>query len=185
MWGIIAKHDVWRADREAEGARLLSEYRTKSYLGFESPALRQTIQTQPKQFGWVFLFFAGKSIKTQSIPKSLKFSLDAVPHQWHFNYCNAALPQLDRGSDYESERHRFESYTPHQFILESRKRLLRMRRYLSWIEGRTTNQNVIGSNPIRRTRTYEAPKGASFFIGRTRQQRIRPCREWRSSRANP
>ena len=25
----------------------------------------------------------------------------------------AALPQLDRGSDYESERHRFESYTPH------------------------------------------------------------------------
>ena len=26
----------------------------------------------------------------------------------------AALPQLDRGSDYESERHRFESYTPHQ-----------------------------------------------------------------------
>ena len=30
-----------RADREAEGARLLSEYRTQSYLGFESPALRQ------------------------------------------------------------------------------------------------------------------------------------------------
>ena len=26
---------------------------------------------------------------------------------------HAALPQLDRGSDYESERHRFESYTPH------------------------------------------------------------------------
>ena len=25
------------------------------------------------------------------------------------------------------------------------------RRYLSWIEGLTTNQNVIGSNPIRRT----------------------------------
>ena len=177
MWGIIAKHDVWRADREAEGARLLSEYRTKSYLGFESPALRQTIQTQPKQFGWVFLFFAGKSIKTQSILKCLKFSLDAVPHQWHFNYCNAALPQLDRGSDYESERHRFESYTPHQIILEPRKRLLHTRRYLSWIEGLTTNQNVIGSNPIRRTRTYEAPKGASFFIGRTHQQKIRPCRE--------
>lgn len=31
----------WRADREAEGARLLSEYRIQSYLGFESPALRQ------------------------------------------------------------------------------------------------------------------------------------------------
>ena len=26
-----------------------------------------------------------------------------------------------------------------------------LRRYLSWIEGLTTNQNVIGSNPIRRT----------------------------------
>ena len=27
----------------------------------------------------------------------------------------------------------------------------KLRRYLSWIEGLTTNQNVIGSNPIRRT----------------------------------
>ena len=26
-----------------------------------------------------------------------------------------------------------------------------MRRYLSWIEGLTTNQDAIGSNPIRRT----------------------------------
>ena len=32
----------------------------------------------------------------------------------HNNQQVAALPQLDRGSDYESERHRFESYTPHQ-----------------------------------------------------------------------
>ena len=31
----------------------------------------------------------------------------------------AALPQLDRGSDYESERHRFESYTPHQLKLKA------------------------------------------------------------------
>ena len=171
--------------------------------------------------------------------------------------CAAALPQLDRGSDYESERHRFESYTPHQLNLKPpatgafllrrhpmdsnlgrgagvrktrsvfsprartpaggrsrcgsaerirgilyaapieieglRKRGLffyagtawirtsvearaaqsslrkifsncclthrglaciiirALRRYLSWIEGLTTNQNVIGSNPIRRT----------------------------------
>jgi hypothetical protein len=41
---MIHKHAIWRADREAEGARLLSEYRTKSYLGFESPALRQYMQ---------------------------------------------------------------------------------------------------------------------------------------------
>ena len=32
-----------RADREAEGARLLSEYAPKGHLGFESPALRQLI----------------------------------------------------------------------------------------------------------------------------------------------
>ena len=36
----------------------------------------------------------------------------------HNNPCVAALPQLDRGSDYESERHRFESYTPHQLKLK-------------------------------------------------------------------
>ena len=35
-----------RADREAEGARLLSEYAPKGHLGFESPALRQL--TLPK-----------------------------------------------------------------------------------------------------------------------------------------
>ena len=175
----------------------------------------------------------------------------------HNNPCVAALPQLDRGSDYESERHRFESYTPHQLSFKppetgafplrghcgdsnlgrgasvKRTRSVRserasapaggrsrcgsaqrmrgilyaapiefeasgnggfsfmatphgfeprsrherfnhyfvkffsncrlthrglaciiiraLRRYLSWIEGLTTNQNVIGSNPIRRT----------------------------------
>ena len=36
----------------------------------------------------------------------------------HNNQQVAALPQLDRGSDYESERHRFESYTPHQSNLK-------------------------------------------------------------------
>ena len=162
MWGIIAKHDVWRADREAEGARLLSEYRTKSYLGFESPALRQTIQTQPKQFGWVFLFFAGKSIKTQSILKSLKFSLDAVPHQWHFNYCNAALPQLDRGSDYESERHRFESYTPHQLNLKPPATgafLLRRHRM---------DSNLGRGAGVKKTRSVFSPRASPPAGGRSR-----------------
>ena len=36
----------------------------------------------------------------------------------HNNQQVAALPQLDRGSDYESERHRFESYTPHHLRLK-------------------------------------------------------------------
>ena len=37
---MILKHILRRADREAEGARLLSEYTPQGYLGFESPALR-------------------------------------------------------------------------------------------------------------------------------------------------
>ena len=36
------------------------------------------------------------------------------------------------------------------------------RRYLSWIEGLTTNQNVIGSNPIRRTIEIKAPGNGGF-----------------------
>ena len=38
----------------------------------------------------------------------------------HYIPCTcAALPQLDRGSDYESERHRFESCTPHHLDLKA------------------------------------------------------------------
>ena len=48
-----------------------------------------------------------------------KLSLDPSGARVHNNPCVAALPQLDRGSDYESERHRFESYTPHQLILKA------------------------------------------------------------------
>ena len=45
-------------------------------------------------------------------------SLDLYSVHVHNNQQVAALPQLDRGSDYESERHRFESYTPHHLRLE-------------------------------------------------------------------
>ena len=126
--------------------------------------------------------------------KKFEIELDSNKLKWFYMSCAAALPQLDRGSDYESERHRFESYTPHQlkskasgnggfsfmaaphgFEPRSRHEQLNyhsvkffsncrlthrglaciiiraLRRYLSWIEGLTTNQNVIGSNPIRRT----------------------------------
>ena len=126
--------------------------------------------------------------------KKFEIVLDSNKLKWFYMSCAAALPQLDRGSDYESERHRFESYTPHQLKLkasgnggfsfmgtphgfEPRSRheqlnyhsvkffsncrlthrglaciiIRALRRYLSWIEGLTTNQNVIGSNPIRRT----------------------------------
>ena len=40
VWVMIGRL-LRRADREAEGARLLSEYSPKGNLGFESPALRQ------------------------------------------------------------------------------------------------------------------------------------------------
>ena len=42
-----------------------------------------------------------------------------------------------------------------------------LRRYLSWIEGLTTNQNVTGSNPVRRTRRNENPGrlgGPGFYM---------------------
>ena len=45
--------------------------------------------------------------------------LDHYSVHVHNNQQVAALPQLDRGSDYESERHRFESYTPHQLKLKA------------------------------------------------------------------
>ena len=46
--------------------------------------------------------------------KKFEIVLDSNKLKWFYMSCAAALPQLDRGSDYESERHRFESYTPHQ-----------------------------------------------------------------------
>ena len=44
--------------------------------------------------------------------KKFEIELDSNKLKWFYMSCAAALPQLDRGSDYESERHRFESYTP-------------------------------------------------------------------------
>ena len=44
--------------------------------------------------------------------------LDLYSVDVHNNQQVAVLPQLDRGSDYESERHRFESYTPHHLRLK-------------------------------------------------------------------
>lgn len=105
--GIILKHPFWRADREAEGARLLSEYGPQAHLGFESPALRQN-----------FLLVASLQ-RAFFLPRRTfsKISLAFSTGKWHSIYLHAALPQLDRGPDYESGRHRFESYTPHHLNL--------------------------------------------------------------------
>ena len=50
--------------------------------------------------------------------KKFEIELDSNKLKWFYMSCAAALPQLDRGSDYESERHRFESYTPHHLNLK-------------------------------------------------------------------
>ena len=50
--------------------------------------------------------------------KKFEIVLDSNKLKWFYMSYAAALPQLDRGSDYESERHRFESYTPHQLNLK-------------------------------------------------------------------
>ena len=52
--------------------------------------------------------------KLRPARKKFEILLDSNELKWFYMSCAAALPQLDRGSDYESERHRFESYTPHQ-----------------------------------------------------------------------
>ena len=44
----------------------------------------------------------------------------------------------------------------------------RTRRYLSWIEDLTTNQGVIGSNPIRRTTQIKGSFGSPFFLPKRR-----------------
>ena len=49
-----------RADREAEGARLLSEYAPKGHLGFESPALRQFIFKEGSHRGPFFIIEKGR-----------------------------------------------------------------------------------------------------------------------------
>ena len=56
--------------------------------------------------------------KLRPAGKKFKILLDSNKLKRLYISSTAALPQLDRGSDYESERHRFESYTPHQLNLE-------------------------------------------------------------------
>ena len=52
--------------------------------------------------------------------KKFQFLLDTHPPWCDYISCAAPLPQLDRGSDYESERHRFESCTAHHLKGQAR-----------------------------------------------------------------
>ena len=69
-WHIVGydvQVSVWRADRVAEGACLLSEYSPKDYLGFESPALRQTMSAPTRRIaGRRFAFYLSRPPLTRA-----------------------------------------------------------------------------------------------------------------------
>lgn len=82
-----------RADREAEGARLLSEYAPKGHLGFESPALRQYELEEGSHLGPFLLsrMAAGDSnLKKGGILSDASF-------QWTYYSCALHLGRLGDG----------------------------------------------------------------------------------------
>ena len=88
--------------------------------------------------------------------------LDHYSVHVHNNHQVAALPQLDRGSDYESERHRFESYTPHHLRLElpaTGAFLLRKHRM---------DSNLGRGASVKRTRSVRSERARTPAGGRSR-----------------
>ena len=102
--------------------------------------------------------------------KKFEILLDSNELKWFYMSCAAALPQLDRGSDYESERHRFESYTPHQSNLKPPATgafLLRRHRM---------DSNLGRGASVKRTRSVRSERASPPAGGRSRcgsAQRIR------------
>ena len=102
--------------------------------------------------------------------KKFEIVLDSNLLKWFYMSCAAALPQLDRGSDYESERHRFESYTPHHLNLKPPA----TGAFLLW-------QHPIDSNlgrgaSVKRTRSVRSERASAPAGGRSRRgsaQRMR------------
>lgn len=89
-----------RADREAEGARLLSEYAPKGHLGFESPALRQYEFEEGSHLGPFLLsrMAAGDSnLKKGGI-------LSDASLQWAYYSCALHLGRLGDGLAFCRER---------------------------------------------------------------------------------
>ena len=80
----------------------------------------------------------------------------------HNNQQVAALPQLDRGSDYESERHRFESYTPHQLTLK----LPATGAFLIWEH--CGDSNLGRGAGVKKTRSVFSPRASAPAGGRSR-----------------
>lgn len=127
--GVSCSSTYWRADREAEGARLLSEYRMQILSGVRIPS------SPPDCSGSSHVWGASLSLSLR--PSGL------LPTQLqHFSRLCLTHPRR-RGNISNCTR-----------------------RYLSWIEDLTTNQGVIGSNPIRRTtqRMRGSLGSPSFFM---------------------
>ena len=94
--------------------------------------------------------------------KKFEIVLDSNKPKWFYMSCAAALPQLDRGSDYESERHRFESYTPHQSNLKPPATgafLLRRHRM---------DSNLGRGAGVKKTRSVFSPRASAPAGGRSR-----------------
>ena len=94
--------------------------------------------------------------------KKFAIVLDSNKLKWFYMFCAAALPQLDRGSDYESERHRFESYTPHQLNLKPPA----TGAFLFWRPDRDSNLGRGAS--VKRTRSVRSERASTPAGGRSR-----------------
>ena len=88
--------------------------------------------------------------------------LDLYSVDVHNNQQVAALPQLDRGSDYESERHRFESYTPHQSNLKPPA----TGAFLLWRY--PMDSNLGRGAGVKKTRSVFSPRASAPAGGRSR-----------------
>ena len=102
--------------------------------------------------------------------KKFEIVLDSNKLKWFYMSCAAALPQLDRGSDYESERHRFESYTPHQMTLK----LSATGAFLFWKP--CMDSNLGRGASVKRTRSVRSERASTPAGGRSRRgsaQRMR------------
>ena len=95
--------------------------------------------------------------------KKFEIVLDSNKLKWFYMSCAAALPQLDRGSDYESERHRFESYTPHQLNLKPPA----TGAFLFWRPDRDSNLGRGAS--VKRTRSVRSERASTPAGGRSRR----------------
>ena len=102
--------------------------------------------------------------------KKFKILLDSNKLKRFYISCAAALPQLDRGSDYESERHRFESYTPHQLNLEPPAT------GAFPLRGHCGDSNLGRGAGVKKTRSVFSPRASPPAGGRSRRgsaQRMR------------